>query len=287
MVAFIKVWMGDITGSIRHLLLYLGAKVYGAPATLQKGRDAITNILSAKNALGDGVLRIDNGSGLSRVSKMNAQLLAEMLDDAYDRYGQRWMDTLSIAGVDGTIKRRFRHTAVKKRAWMKTGTLKRVKNIGGYVKNKAGKYYTAVILINSSKAKYRGAKLQNEIMKWLVGSRVKSSRQSIPPKAKPVSKVKMTTPVKQTTKVKKSPKKSPKKVTKKSSGRYYIQVGVFEKKPNTNYFKKITRAGFTHSVRHGKNVRVFVGRYKDKRSAQRDLAKVRSKINKGAFIIKL
>jgi len=271
----------------RHLLLYLGAKLYGAPATLQKGRDAITTILRHKGALGDGVLRIDNGSGLSRVSKMNAQLLAEMLDDAYDRYGQRWMDTLSIAGVDGTIKRRFRHTAVKKRAWMKTGTLKRVKNISGYVKNKAGKYYTAVILINSSKARYRGAKLQNEILKWLVGSRVKSSRQSIPPKAKPVSKVKMTTPVKQTPKVKKSPKQSSKKVTKKSSGRYYIQVGVFSKKPNTKYFKKITRAGFTHSVRHGKNVRVFVGRYKDKRSAQRDLAKVRSKINKGAFVIKL
>ena len=271
----------------RHLLLYLGAKLYGAPATLQKGRDAITTILRHEGALGDGVLRIDNGSGLSRVSKMNAQLLAEMLDDAYTRYGQRWMDTLSIAGVDGTIKRRFRHTAVKKRAWMKTGTLKRVKNIGGYVKNKAGKYYTVVILVNSSKAKYRGAKLQNEIMKWLVGSRVKASRQSIPPKAKSVSKVKMAKAVQERTTVKKNPKKSSKKVIKKSSGRYYIQVGVFSKTPNTKYFKKIKSAGFTHSVRHGKNVRVFVGRYKDKKSAQRDLAKVRSKINKGAFVIKL
>jgi len=267
----------------RHLLLYLGAKLYGAPATLKKGRDAITTILRHKGALGDGVLRIDNGSGLSRVSKMNAQLLAEMFDDAYDRYGQRWMDTLSIAGVDGTIKRRFRHTAVKKRAWMKTGTLKRVKNIGGYVKNKAGKYYTAVILINSSKARYRGAKLQNEILKWLVGSRVKSSRESVPPKAKSVSKVKMTTSVKQPRKV----KTSKRKVTQEPSGRYYIQVGVFGKKPNAKYFKKIRGAGFTHTVREGKNVRVFVGRYKDKKSAQRDLSNVRSKINKGAFIIKL
>lgn len=275
----------------RHLLLYLGAKVYGAPATLQKGRDAITTILRNKGALGNGVLRIDNGSGLSRVSKMNAKLLADMLDNAYDRYGQRWMDTLSIAGVDGTIKRRFRHTTVKNRAWMKTGTLKRVKNIGGYVKNKAGKYYTVVVLVNSSKAKYRGAKLQNEIMKWLVGSRVKASRQGVPPKAKPVSNVKITKPVKQRIEVKKSPKKmlekSSKKRTKKPTGRYYIQVGVFGKTPNSKYFQKIKRAGFTHSVRRGKNVRVFVGRYKDKKSAQRDVAKVRKQISSGAFVVKL
>lgn len=272
----------------RHLLLYLGAKMYGAPATLQKGRDAITSILRSKGALGQGVLHIDNGSGLSRVSKMNAQLLATMLDDAYDRYGQRWMNTLSIAGVDGTIKRRFRYTAVKNRAWMKTGTLKSVKNIGGYVQNRAGKYYTAVILINSSKARYRGAKLQNEILKWLVGSRVKASRQSTPPKAKPVSKVKMKVSSNtKRTKVKQSPTKSFTKVTTQSNGRYYIQIGVFSKKPDNNYFKKIKRAGFTYTLRQGKNVRVFVGRYKDKKSAQRDLAKVRAKINKGAFVIKL
>ncbi len=267
----------------RHLLLYLGAKLYGAPATIKKGRDAITTILRHEGALGEGVLRIDNGSGLSRVSKMNAKLLADVMDDAYERYGQRWMDTLSIAGMDGTIKKRFRNTVVKKRAWMKTGTLKRVKNISGYVKNKAGKYYTVVILINSSKAKHRGAKLQNEIMKWLAGSKVKSSKRTSPPKAKTVSKVKITPSQIQSTEVQTTSKKT----TAKPSGRYYIQVGVFGKKPNSKYFQKITRAGFIHTVRHGKNVRVFVGRYKDKRSAQHDLEKARKHINAGAFIVKL
>jgi len=267
----------------RHLLLYLGAKVYGAPATLQKGRDAITAVLSKNGALGNGVLRIDNGSGLSRVSKMNAKLLAETLDSAYNRYGQRWMNTLAIAGVDGTIKKRFRHTIVKKRAWMKTGTLKRVKNIGGYVKNKAGKYYTAVILINSTKARNRGAKLQNEIMKWLAGSMVKSSKEKTPPKAKSVSNVKIKMPEVKSTSVVKSLHKT----SDSSVGNYYIQVGVFSKVPHDKYFKKIQNSGFVHTVRHGKNVRVFVGRYKDKKSAQADLKKARSKINKGAFIVKL
>jgi len=78
------------------------------------------------------------------------------------------MNTLSIAGVDGTIKKRFRGTIVKNHAWMKTGTLKRVKNIGGYVKSKIGKLYTVVILVNSKKGNWRASQLQNIIIKWLV-----------------------------------------------------------------------------------------------------------------------
>ena len=61
------------------------------------------------------------------------------------------MKTLSIAGVDGTIKRRFRGTIVRNRAWMKTGTLRHAKNIAGYVKSRSGRLYTAVILVNTKK----------------------------------------------------------------------------------------------------------------------------------------
>ena len=153
----------------RHLQLILGAKMYKSPATVRKGRKAIRNILKKHDALGVGTLSIDNGSGLSRTAKLSAKILADMYDNAYKRYGQRWMNTLSVAGVDGTIKKRFRGTVVKNRAWMKTGTLKHVKNIGGYVKSKQGKLYTVVILTNSNRGSWRASQLQNEIMKWVVG----------------------------------------------------------------------------------------------------------------------
>lgn len=152
----------------RHLLLILGAKTYGAPATLNKGRRAVESILRAKGALGFGDLQIDNGCGLSRSAKITAKLLAGMYEHAYHRYGERWMQTLSIAGVDGTIKKRFRGTPVKNRAWMKTGTLNRVKNIGGYVKSKSGKLYTVVILVHSNRGNWRASKLENDIIQWLV-----------------------------------------------------------------------------------------------------------------------
>ncbi|HIP29151.1 MAG TPA: D-alanyl-D-alanine carboxypeptidase/D-alanyl-D-alanine-endopeptidase [Sulfurovum sp.] len=152
----------------RHLLLFLGAKVYGAPSTLSKGRRAVESILKRDRALSAGLLSIDNGSGLSRTAKLSAKMLVNMYDNAYKRYGQRWMDTLSVAGIDGTIKKRFRGTVVKNRAWMKTGTLKRTKNIGGYVRSVSGQLYEVVILVQSKRGNWRASQLQNDILTWLV-----------------------------------------------------------------------------------------------------------------------
>lgn len=269
----------------RQLLLLLGAKVYGAPATMGKGRSAIEQILSSNGALGKGVLRIDNGSGLSRVAKLNAKLLAHMFDNAYDRYGSRWMQTLSIAGVDGTIKRRFRHTVVKKRAWMKTGTVNRVKNIGGYVKNKKGKLYTVVILVNSPKSRYRGAKLQNQIMAWLVKTSAKPSRKSpakIMQTKKPVAQ-KIT--VKNIfSELKTNAASESKEVSSSFPQKYYVQVGSFSSAPNKKYLNDIKSFGLAYKVLRGKSYKVLVGPYENEKNARKVLARVQKSLNKKAFI---
>ncbi len=260
----------------RHLLLYLGAKLYGAPATEDKGRKAIETILRSKGALSRGTLKIDNGSGLSRKSKMSAKILADMYDNAYSRYGQRWMNTLSIAGVDGTIKKRFRGTSVKKRAWMKTGTLKRVKNIGGYVKSRSGKLYTVVILVNTNQGRWKAAKLQNDIMKWLVTYKGRGIKRTVKPEK--VAKTKNT--------AKKIPKKQ-KNLSVTSSEEYYIQAGSFSSTPNKVYLQRIKGLGLSYKVHHSNVYKVLIGAYKDKKSAKIALEKVRKHINDGAFVVKL
>jgi len=258
----------------RHLLLMLGARQYGAPATISKGRKAVVQILRNRGALGAGALKIDNGSGLSRSSRINAKILAELFENAYRHYGQRWMKTLSIAGVDGTIKKRFRGTIVRKRAWMKTGTLKHVKNIGGYVKSRSGRLYTVVILINTKKGRWKAAKLQDNIIQWLVryngGTVQKSIRQK--PVAKKESGVMKTKP----------PQKKAKHVQK-----YYIQAGRFSRFPDQGYLSKIENLGLRYTVRHETQYRVLIGVYKNKQSAKKELQKVRKLINAGAFVVKL
>jgi D-alanyl-D-alanine carboxypeptidase/D-alanyl-D-alanine-endopeptidase (penicillin-binding protein 4) len=151
----------------RQVLLTLGAKVYGAPGTPYRGRKAIEKILGRYNILEKGTTFIDNGSGLSRVSKLTAQSLANLLKHSAENYGQRWMDTLSIAGIDGTIKRRFANSTVFGRAWMKTGTIKGVANIAGYVEGASGRRYVVVVLVNDKMSTKYGRKLANMVIEWV------------------------------------------------------------------------------------------------------------------------
>jgi len=151
----------------RQVLLTLGAKIYGKPGTPYNGRRAIEKILGRYNLLEKGTTYIDNGSGLSRRSKVTAQSLANILKHGYQNYGQRWMNTLSIAGVDGTIKRRFANSSVFGRAWMKTGTIKHVANIAGYVEGASGQMYVVVVLVNDKYSAKYGRKLANKVIEWV------------------------------------------------------------------------------------------------------------------------
>lgn len=154
----------------RQLMLTMGAVSFKGQSTPYKSRKAIENILNKYFILEKGTTHIANGSGLSRTSKLTAKSLANLLDHGYRHYGQRWMNTLATAGIDGTIKRRFRDSIVYGSAWMKTGTIKRVKNIAGYVQGASGEYYVVVVLVNDKYAGKYGAILANQIIEWVAGS---------------------------------------------------------------------------------------------------------------------
>ena len=150
----------------RHIFLLLGAKLFGPPATESKGAKAVKKILGKRGILGRETV-LDNGCGLSRKSRTTVKAMYRLLQDAYKTYGQRWMNTLAIAGVDGTIKKRFKRSVAKGKAWMKTGTLKDAKNIAGYVRGRSGKLYTVVIFYNDVR-RWLGTQIQNQIIEWIV-----------------------------------------------------------------------------------------------------------------------
>jgi D-alanyl-D-alanine carboxypeptidase/D-alanyl-D-alanine-endopeptidase (penicillin-binding protein 4) len=149
----------------RHIFLLTGAQREGAPATEAKGAKAVREILSSRG-LWDDRIKVNNGCGLARNSKLTANVLVNVLEDAYKHYGKRWLNALSVAGIDGTIKRRFRHSVAKGRAWMKTGTLNNAKNIAGFVRGKSGKMYVLAVLYNG-REHWKGSTLQNQIIEWL------------------------------------------------------------------------------------------------------------------------
>ncbi len=151
----------------RQLMLTLGAKVISRPSNSFKGRKAVESILNKYDILERGTTFIDNGSGLSRVSKLTAQSLNNLLLHGASRDASRWMNTLSIAGVDGTIRKRFKYSHVHGRAWMKTGTIRGVANIAGYVEGSSGQIYTVVVLVNDRHSSAYGRKIANTVIEWV------------------------------------------------------------------------------------------------------------------------
>ena len=97
----------------------------------------------------DGVV-IDNGSGLSRETRVPARLLVHLLQRAWSSpVMPELMASLPVTGLDGTLRR---SRAMAGRAHLKTGSLRDVAGIAGYVLSDSGRRYVLVALINHANA---------------------------------------------------------------------------------------------------------------------------------------
>jgi serine-type D-Ala-D-Ala carboxypeptidase/endopeptidase (penicillin-binding protein 4) len=137
----------------RHLLLTLGAERYGPPATLQKGVDVLADWARIRGLALPG-LEIDNGSGLSRATRISALGMASVLEAAFhNRYAPEFVASLPLAGIDGTLRSRMLDT-VGGSVRLKTGHIDGVSGVAGYVSGSAGRTYVLVSLINDARCDY-------------------------------------------------------------------------------------------------------------------------------------
>lgn len=112
-------------------------------------------------------LVLENGAGLSRTERINAQHLAVILNRAaLSPYSAELEASLPILGMDGTVKRRFKDNEIAGHAHLKTGSLEGVKSIAGYVHARSGKQWIMVFIINHPNAKY-GQAAQDALIEWL------------------------------------------------------------------------------------------------------------------------
>lgn len=136
----------------RTLFLTLGAERMGAGATPQTGASAALAVLNGQKVDTRGWV-LDNGAGLSREGRVTADGLAGMLDTAWHSpLMPEFISSLAISGVDGTVKRRLRDDEVKGMAHLKTGTLRDVRALAGYVLGASGKRYVLVSIVNDDRS---------------------------------------------------------------------------------------------------------------------------------------
>ncbi len=94
---------------------------------------------------------LDNGAGLSRHERISAQALARLLQTAYrSPLMPELMSSLPITGIDGTLKRS--RTLAQGSAHLKTGSLRDVAAMAGYVHAASGKRYVLVAIANHPNA---------------------------------------------------------------------------------------------------------------------------------------
>lgn len=136
----------------RTLLLTLGAEKLGSGATPVSGSQAAMAVLAGQGVNTSGWV-IDNGAGLSRAARLTADGLTTMLDSAWKSpMMPEFISSLAISGVDGTVRRRLRDDQVKGMAHLKTGTLRNVRALAGYVLGASGKRYIVVSIVNDERS---------------------------------------------------------------------------------------------------------------------------------------
>ena len=149
----------------QQLLLTLALPRPGSPAAVgpqasaEGGREALRQWLALRlgeqrglrdaRELLQGVV-IDNGSGLSRETRLSAALLARLLQSAWaSPVMPELMASLPVAGIDGTLRNAQAATGM---AHLKTGSLRDVAGVAGYVLGASGRRYVLVAIVNHPNA---------------------------------------------------------------------------------------------------------------------------------------
>ena len=163
-IALIFVGLPFVVRTVQPVIEEIDRETEEASATLGAGRwhtlrhvvlpmlapAALTGFALALAAAAPGELVLDNGSGLSRHTRMTAQWLVHLLQHAWSSpVMPELMASLPVNGLDGTMRR---SRAPAGRAHLKTGSLRDVAGLAGYVLDDQGRRRVLVAVIQHPNA---------------------------------------------------------------------------------------------------------------------------------------
>lgn len=133
------------------------------------GAKAVRQLVERAGIESSGLVVAD-GSGLSRDNTCTARQLAALLAWVHTRpEGKLLRDSLSVAGVDGSLRKRLKD--MPGRVHAKTGTMRGVRALAGYVDGVTGPEYAFAVLFNGYKGPstpYR--EIQDRVCRILAGA---------------------------------------------------------------------------------------------------------------------
>ena len=129
----------------------LGADLAKSSGTWQNGTAAVGAFLK-RVGVAEAEFSLDDGCGLSKANRISPHALATVL--SYDFAGKNhdaFFDSLSVAGVDGTLEHRFDAPAMRdlrRRVFGKSGFVEGVSTLSGLLKARDNNWYAFSIMMN-------------------------------------------------------------------------------------------------------------------------------------------
>lgn len=159
-------WSSNVIA--QQLLATVAMHEPDTPDMLAAGARIAGDTLAAAGIPTQGLL-IDNGSGLSRTNTLRADTLGRLLITAWQRpWMPEFVSALSLAGIDGTARRRLADSPAHGHAHIKTGTINGVRAMAGYVLDRNGRRHAVVMMVNDAKAPQSEA-AQDALIEWVWG----------------------------------------------------------------------------------------------------------------------
>jgi D-alanyl-D-alanine carboxypeptidase/D-alanyl-D-alanine-endopeptidase (penicillin-binding protein 4) len=137
-------------------------------STFARTDAAIRNWMRA-HGIDDAGLVLENGSGLSRTERITpAQMAGVLLAGQRSSWAPEFQASMPIVAVDGTMRKRLHGSPAAGHARMKTGTLKNVVALAGYVQDATGAQCIVVAMANSDLVSNgRGRAVLDALVDWV------------------------------------------------------------------------------------------------------------------------
>ncbi|MCC2956116.1 D-alanyl-D-alanine carboxypeptidase/D-alanyl-D-alanine-endopeptidase [Massilia sp. IC2-477] len=163
----------------RLLLLTMGATSSAGEArpTLERARGRVLDWIVAQGVDPAGIV-IENGAGLSRHERISPAALSALLKRAAaSRWQPEFAASLPIAALDGTMKNRLKATLAAGNSRLKTGTLRDVAALAGYVRDLHGQEWAVAAFINDPQAE-KGRAVLDRLMAWVAEGGAAAQQQA-------------------------------------------------------------------------------------------------------------
>lgn len=110
---------------------------------------AVLEAMLEQANVSNSAITLSDGTGMSVYNRVTPAGLVQLLQWARNQdWGAEWRADQPIAGVDGSLQRRFRGTLLEGKLFAKTGTLNGVNALSGYMIAQSGRELTFSIIAN-------------------------------------------------------------------------------------------------------------------------------------------